>query len=220
MIDGDSGSFTMQLNKSELASLQNGKRLLIVLKPFRTPIELYYDISDFKEMHLALNNRALHTEAKAASEKEDARKKAAQAMKTKKKCKVSPPVKYKNINPVEYNCDDIAGKKAAESRLNGMVKKEREKEKKLAAEREKQRQLAEQQRQKELAEKMRREELLRAEAAAIAASEEKQAKLGNEIAQKMIKVCEKFWVKGEHRCYCQKYIEFAPAEVQARAECN
>jgi hypothetical protein len=58
------------------------------------------------------------------------------------------------------------------------------------------------------------------EAAAIAASEIKQAQLSDEITQKMLKVCDKYWSKGEHRCYCQKYIEHAPASIQASSTCK
>ncbi len=41
-----------------------------------------------------------------------------------------------------------------------------------------------------------------------------------EIAQKMIKMCEKYWSKGEHRCYCQKYIEYAPDDIQKNSTCK
>ena len=80
--------------------------------------------------------------------------------------------------------------------------------------------MAEEKKQKELAETLKQEELLQAEAVAIAASEAKQAQIGGEIEQKMIKVCDKYWSIGEHRCYCQKYIEHAPAEIQSNSTCN
>ena len=101
-----------------------------------------------------------------------------------------------------------------------MVDVEKARQQKLEAEKEKQRKLAEQKKQKELEEKLKREEKLKAEAAAIAASEAKRARIKDEITQKMLAVCEKYWSKGEHRCYCQNYIEHAPAEIQAKANCN
>ena len=67
---------------------------------------------------------------------------------------------------------------------------------------------------------MKQEELLRAEAAAIAASQAKQAKIGGEITMKMVRVCKKYWDKGEHRCYCQKYIEHAPKSIQESSTCE
>ena len=104
--------------------------------------------------------------------------------------------------------------------MSKSVAAEKEKQRKLAAEKEKQRKLAEEKQQQELAAKLKQEELLQVEAAALAASQAKQAELGGEITQKMLKVCEKYWNKGEHRCYCQKYIEHAPKSIQASSTCE
>lgn len=214
-IDGNAGSFTMSLNKDTLLSLQNAKRLSITLSPFRTPIDLNYDISDFKDMTLALNAKAEPVAVVAA---------AKQATKEiNKKCRAEPPAKYNNIKSVEYDCGDEVAKKEAEDRLIKSVKQEQAKEQKLAAiavEREQQRKLAEEKKRKALAVKLEQEEKLQVEAAAIAASEVKQAQLGDEITQKMLTVCEKYWSKGEHRCYCQKYIEHAPSGIQASSSCE
>ena len=108
----------------------------------------------------------------------------------------------------------------AETWVTKLVNKEKEKEKKLAAEKEKQHKLAEEKKQKELAEKLKQDELIQVEAAAIAASQAKQAEIGGEITAKMLKVCEKYWNKGEHRCYCEKYIEHAPKSVQDSSTCQ
>ena len=108
-----------------------------------------------------------------------------------------------------------------------LVKQEKVKQQKLAAiaaantaERERQRKLVEEKERKELVAKLEQEEKLQMEAAAIAASEIKQAQIGDEITQKMLKVCDRYWGKGEHRCYCQKYIEHAPASVQSSSTCE
>jgi hypothetical protein len=214
-IDGDAGSFTMSLNKDTLLSLQNAKRLSIALSPFRTPIDLNYDISDFKELILALNAKA-EPVAVVVPPKQAAKK-------TNKKCRAEPPAKYSNIKSVDYGCGDEIAKKEAEDQLIKLVKQEQAKEQKLAAiavERVQQRKLAEEAKRKALAVKLEQEEKLQIEAAAIAASEIKQVQLGDEITQKMLKVCEKYWSKGEHRCYCQKYIEHAPKSIQASSSCE
>ena len=57
VINNDGSSFIMRLNKDTLQMLQQAKRLSIMIKPFRTPLELNYDISDFADMTLALNTR-------------------------------------------------------------------------------------------------------------------------------------------------------------------
>ncbi len=219
-VNGNAGNFVMQLNKNTLISLQQGAELLILLKPFRTPLELHYDISDFKDMYVALNTKPEPFAAKEVSAKVVVEKPKRTITVEKKKCWANPPVKYKNIKPVKYDCDDVREKMNAEAWVTKQVNQKKAKEQKLAAESERQRKLAEQKKQKELAEKLKQEELLQAEAAAIAASEEKQAEIGGEIAQKMVKVCDKYWSKGEHRCYCQKYIEHAPAEIQANSTCK
>lgn len=218
-IDGNAGSFVMSLNKDTLLSLQNGKRLSIILSPFRTPLDLNYDISDFKDMQLALNAKAVPVAVVVPAKQA--------AKKTNKKCWAGPPAKYKNIKQVEYDCDDETEKKEAETRVIKLVNQEKAKEQKLAAiaaantaERELQKKLAEEKNRKALVAKLEQEEKLQMEAAAIAASEIKQAQLSGEITQKMLKVCDKYWGKGEHRCYCQKYIEYAPASIQASSTCE
>jgi len=222
-IDGNAGSFAMSLNKDALLSLQNGKRLSITLSPFRTPLELNYDISDFRDMTLALNAK-VEPVTIAASPRQVVNK-------IYKKCQVELPARYSNVKPVEYGCGDAAAKKEAETRVVLFVNQEIAKEQRLAAiaaaiavekatERERQRKLVAEQRQKALAEKLKQEEKLQMEAAAIAASEIKQAQLSDEITQKMLKVCDKYWRKGEHRCYCQKYIEHAPSSIQVSSSCE
>ncbi len=115
----------------------------------------------------------------------------------------SPSAPY-NIKPVEYDCGHQPAKKKAETRVISLVKQEKAKQQKSAAiaaestaERERQRKLLEQRKQKALAEKRKQEEKLQLEAAAIAASEVKQAQLNDEITQKMLKLCDKSWRKGE-----------------------
>jgi hypothetical protein len=213
VIDGNAGTFIINLNKDTLISLQNGYRLLILLKPFRTPLELNYDISDFKDMYLALNAKPESPVIKPVVA-------TAAVAKPSKKCWAGPPAQYKSIKSVEYDCNDATAKLDAETWVTKLVNQEQIKEQKLAAEKEKQLKLAEEKKQKELAEKMKLEEKKKLEAEAIAASEAKQAAISDEITQKMISMCDKFWSKGEHRCYCQKYIEHAPASIKASSTCE
>ena len=56
-INGEVGRFVIHLNRDTLMALQKGRQLTVVIKPFRTPIELNYDFSDFEEMFLVLNAR-------------------------------------------------------------------------------------------------------------------------------------------------------------------
>ena len=122
-IDGDAGSFVMSLNKETLSSLLNGKRLSITLSPFRTPLDLNYDISDFKGMALALNAKVAPV-AVVVPPKQAVKK-------INKKCWAGPPAKYSHIKPVEYDCDDETAKKEAETSVIKLVKQEKVKEQKL-----------------------------------------------------------------------------------------
>jgi len=213
IIDGDAGTFILRLNKDTLLSLQNGNRLSIMLKPFRTPLVLNYDISDFKDMYLALNARSVPVVVAPVVKK-------VAVVKPARKCWAGAPPKYSKIKSVEYDCGDALAKLNAENQVARQVNKKKEKEQKLIAEKEKKRKLAEEKKQKELAAKLKQEELLQAEAAALAASQAKQAKINNEITAKMLKVCKKHWSQGKHRCYCQKYIEHAPSSIQASSTCK
>ena len=212
-IDGLSGDFVMRLNKDTLEQLKGGSSLSIMLKPFRTPLVLNYDLGDFSDMYTAMNAKANPVAAAPA---------AVAAVKTApvEMCLAKAPVKYSSIKSEEYVCDDAAAKISAEAKIAKQVEQEQARQREIAAEKEKQRKLAEEKRKAELAELARQEELRAAEAAAIAASQAKQAQIDNEITEKMVSMCRKFWDKGEHRCYCQKYIEHAPADIQASSTCN
>ncbi len=238
VINGNGSSFIMRLNKDTLSMLQRAKRLTIVIKPFRTRLELNYDISDFSDMTLALNVKAKKTivvEPKSnASGSNTSGSKSAEV----KKCWAGPPAKYKNIKSVEYDCLDAVSKKDAEAWVKKLVvtekkkrkasslsakvakKKAAEKKRLLALEKENKRKLVAENKKKQLAEQLKQEKKLQVEAAAIAASKVNQTKINDEITQKMVNVCRKYWDKGEHRCYCQKYIEHAPASIQAGSTCK
>lgn len=211
-IDGLSGEFVMRLNKDTLEQLKGGSSLTIMLKPFRTPLVLNYDLGDFSDMYVAMNKKAVPVAAAAPV--------AAQKAAPVKMCLAEAPAKYKSIKSVEYICSDSAAKTSAEATVAKQVEQVKAKERQIAAEREKQRKLAEEKKKAELAELARQEELRAAEAAAIAASQAKQEQIGGEITEKMVSMCRKFWDKGEHRCYCQKYIEHAPGDIQASSTCD
>ena len=196
-----------------------------MLKPYRTPIELNYEISDFQEMYLTLNAKDVPTTALAATAVIPAASVTSNIGASRvSKCWARPPEEYKTIKAIEYPCADASAKLDAETgvikQINQKKANERELAAQRAAEKEKQRKLAEDKKQKELAAKLEQEKLLQAEAAAIAASEAKQAEIGGEISQKMISMCDKYWSKGKHRCYCQKYIEHAPEEIRKNSSCE
>jgi hypothetical protein len=210
---GEVGAFSMRLNVATLDALKKGKKLTFEMKPYRSEVNVTFDISDFSEVVAKLN---------AGAEPVMAKPKAKPAPKTTsaKKCKASPPAGFAEVKPVEYNCADAAAKAKATASVDAGVSKERERRKQAAAEREKKRLAAEQAKAKELAAKKAAEEQLAAEQAALAASAAQQEAINSEISNKMLPVCKKKWAKGEHRCYCEKYIEHAPKAIQESSTCS
>jgi len=208
---GEVGTFTMRLNVATLDMLKKGKKLTYDLKPFRSDVEVTFDISDFSNVVAKLNSGKPPVAAKP-------RPKSAPVA-TAKKCKASPPAGYSEVKAVEYNCTDTTAKKKATASVNTAVSKERESRKKLAAEREKKRLATEKANANKLANQKVAEEKLASEQAALAASAAQQQAISSDIADKMIAVCQKKWDKGEHRCYCEKYISHAPKAIQENSTC-
>ena len=218
-IKGGAGRFVIRLNKDTLTALQKGQQLTVVIKPFRTPIELNYDISDFEEMTLALNTKS-NPKVKSVAAVAPAMGMSAKAVAAPKKCWAKPPEKYKTIKAIEYSCVDATAKLDAQTGINNQVNQKKANDKALAAQQaaeiEKQRKRAEEIARQEQAAKLKQAEL----DAAIAATAAEQAKIEGDIANKMVAMCDKYWKKGEHRCYCQKYIEHAPSEIQKNSTCE
>lgn len=209
---GEIGTFTMRLNAATLEALGKAKKLTFELKPFRSLVQVNFDISDFSEVIARLSTRETPV-AVMPKPKRKAAPVAPVPAAPAKKCKASPPKGFAGIKAVEYNCANAAARAKATASVNIAVDKERERRKKVTAERENKR-LAEEAAKKAEADK------LAAEQAAIAASAVQQQALNNEISNKMLPVCQKKWAKGEHRCYCEKYIEHAPKAIQESSTCS
>ncbi len=224
VVDGEQGEFTLWLDAPSLRAIENGRQLTFIIKPYRTPVKITYELNDFRPMLAALDTKPA---PKAAVPVAVATTSSSVRM---KKCRVSAPAKYKKVRSVEYNCNDVAGKKAAEATLAKRIDAERARiqarEAKQAKERERKLKAEQERQQKELEANRRLQEEQRKlaaqqtlEAEAVAASAARQSELGTEITIKMVSMCQKYWTKGEHRCYCQKFIEYAPAEIQASSTC-
>jgi len=219
LVGGDQGMFTINLDQTMLAALKRGRHLVLLIRPYRTTIKLNYDLSDFNSMTTALLRKSEPAVKKVAITIPQAA--TVKSVKKQKKCWAGPPAKYTKIKAVEYVCDDIVAKKEAKSRISQLVSKERAKQEKQKSLQERKKQELETQRKKEdIARKHEQQRQSETEAAAIAASKVKQSEISNEITTKMVGLCEKLWDKGEHRCYCQKYIKFAPANIRALSTCK
>lgn len=213
--DGAHGVYTMQLNQQTIDSLRNGSKLTFVLKPYRTPVELNFDITDFKlalaKMQASAATLATST-AVAPTPESGAMTRAAVAPAPKVKCTLKPPADFAEIRTIDYDCDNEAEKAQAKATLSAQIDKALAKREQLAVENERKRKAEEQAR-------LAKEEKARREKEALAASAALQQELSSDIAKKMIAVCQKKWAQGEHRCYCEKYIEYAPAGIESDPSC-
>ena len=216
---GEKGTFVLRLNAATLDALKNAKTLTFKIRPFRTSINVNFDISDFQDMVAKLStkvNVVQKPEVPAPVVVPD-------KIVAVKKCKANPPRDFIKIKAMEYACNDAGAKAEAEASVEAAVVKERKHQEKVAAERERKRKEAEQaaaaKLAKELADKKAAEDKLAAEQAALAATEASKLEMNADITNKMLAVCQKKWASGEHRCYCEKFLEHAPAGIQSDPSC-
>jgi len=228
---GEQGSYVMRLTKETINALDEGNVIEYEIKPYRTTVLVKFSIDDFykvdnefkkqQEAKLAAI-RALEEQAIAEAK---AKAKAAALLavpaaavvatkpKSKAKCKIDPPEGFAEVKAIAYDCDNVAARINAQANIDLKVEETQLQRKKAAAEAERKSKQAE-------AARLAKEEALRKEQAALATSAAVQAELSSDIAKKMIAVCEKKWAEGEHRCYCEKYIEHAPSNIKANPSCN
>ncbi len=220
---GGQGEFAIRLNKQTLDTIESGQRLRITLRPFRKPVHVTYDISDFKQV-LAISQAKRRPQRAVAA----ASVPAATALRSSspvvvqpvvRMCKAKVPAGYNKIKPVEYVCNDSSDRRRAEKAVAKAVKQEQRRRQRIAAEKEKQRLAALAAQKKAEEERIQAEQVRQAEEAAIAASESKHSQIMDELTRKMVAVCNKLWKRGKHRCYCEKYIEYAPPGIESDGSC-
>ncbi len=215
---GEKGAFILRLNASTLDTLKNGQTLSFKIRPFRSSVNVNFDISDFSGVFSKLNTKV------NLVKKAPAPVVAVDKVATVKKCKANPPKGFASINSIEYACDDAVAKAEAEASIEAIVAKERKHQAKLAADRERKRQEVEAAKAaklaQELADKKAAEEKLAAEQAALAETEASKQQMSADITNKMLAVCQKKWASGQHRCYCEKFIEHAPAGIESDPSCS
>ncbi len=222
MNHGERGEFVVMLNRQTLDLIENGERLRFVIRPFRKPVHVNYDISDFSEAYAILQARAAASQRAAASAPAPVAVQPAPVVKPVEvqMCKLAAPQDFASVAAQEYVCGDAADKRRAQQRIDTAVKQAQQRRQRIAAEKEKQRLAAIAAQQKAEEERRKAEQARKAEEAAIAASEQKRHQIMDELTKKMVGVCNKVWSKGKHRCYCERYIEYAPPGIQSDASCK
>lgn len=211
--NGDRGSFVLRLNQDTLETLQTGKQLTFIIKPFRTAMTINYELSDFPEMIAVLASSMAPKQVQSATP-------PAGVASVIRICVLQPPLGIEGVKPVEYNCDSESEKEKANASMLALVNKERERRKATEQENDRKHQAELAARKKAEEERLKKAQKKEADEAAIAASRAKQEAINAEITVKMLGVCSKMWAKGEHRCYCEKYIDQAPEKIRASSTCS
>ncbi len=207
---GEQGTYVMRLTEETIDALDQGKTIEYELKPFRTSVLVKFSIDDFYKANDTFKKQY---EAKLTASRPKAEPAPAAITKRKAKCKIAPPDDFSEVKTISYDCDDVAARNSAKKSVDSEVNKIREQRSRAKA-------AAELKRKEAEAARLAKEEALRKEQEALAASAAIQAELSTDIAKKMIAVCRKNWAEGEHRCYCEKYIKYAPDSIRENSSCK
>ena len=196
-VNTGNGDFIINLDDRSKSTLKVARQLEFVVEPYSRPIKLGFSMAGFDDVIAKVDRpepppppvvRSAPAAAPAAVQKP--RPKPKPVVKT---CQAKPPADFASVvTERSYPCNDAARKAQAEQQVSRQVAAERQK--RLAAEEERKRREAELAKQKEAAKRVEAE------------WEKRQAAM-------WIKRCEKHWAKGTSPCYCEKYLDQAPAGV-------
>jgi len=199
-INPGNGDFIINLDERSKKALQFARSLAFVVEPYGRPIKLNFSMGGFDGIMAKVDKpepppapvvrAAPAAPAPAAAPRPKPKPKAKPVNRT---CHAKPPAGYAtSVNAVAYPCDNATKKAQAEKAVNIQVAAEQQKRAEAAAERQRE--------QQEL--KKQKEATSRVEAE----WEKRQAAM-------WIKRCQKHWGNGESPCYCEKYLDQAPAGV-------
>lgn len=223
---GEAGEFRVKVNNQTMQALEQGKRMSFTIKPFRSLVEVQFDIENLADAMVAMDlaNGRTKAVAKAPAVTSPVAAAAAPAKvvvtQEVKMCDATAPAGFKSIKAESYVCSDSNDKIRAHNKIAIAVDREKQKRAAIAKKREQQRQAALEAKRKQEQEMLARQEKEQQEQDAIAASQLKHIAVLDELTQKMLGVCNKMWGKGQHRCYCEKYIQHAPAGIQSDPDCS
>lgn len=190
---GGGGDFVINLDEQTKQILKTAKTLTFIVEPYGRPVMLSYNMSGFAELMASLNvpiPAAVVKEPKPVAPV--AAVKAKPKPKPVKMCYEKAPTGFQSaVTAIAYPCNNTVKKANAKAKISARVKQEK---KKMAME----------------LEAANREKLARQKAV-----ENNKRKIEWDIQQAKIwvKRCEKHWAKGKSPCYCEKYIDKAPAGI-------
>lgn len=222
---GAQGLFVMNLNKATHSLLQKTARLTFMVKAYRTPINVTFEMQDVASVFARLGGGSTLADKKSNKEKDVSKYLskpipiAAPVVKAKP-CLLKPPAQYPTIKTIEYVCNDDADKVKARKQLAVSIKAIKLKNEKLAKQKQLRLKQEEAARLKREARQKQLDQEKEKELKQIAEAESNMLKIRDQVSEKMIAMCNKKWATGVHRCYCEPYIKHAPSNIKSDASCG
>lgn len=204
-VNPGNGDFTVTLDAGTKQVLKSSSGLSFILEPYGRPIQLNFSMNGFAEIMARVDQPPPPPVAKpeprmsasVAPAPKPEPPKAAPKPKPKPKpriCQADAPGEFaRSIKSVSYPCEDRARKNQAEKSIEQQVAAEKHK-----------RELADIERKRQEA------ELKKAKVETTKAEQEWEAKQ----TAMWVERCQKHWDNGVSPCFCEKYLDHAPAGVK------
>ena len=195
---GGGGDFIINLDDETRGLLKQASKLEMTIEPYGRPVKLIYTMAGYAPIMAKINKPVVIPVVKKPVVKAPpkplvvVKPKPKPKPKAVKMCYARPPIDFKSAVPaMAYPCKDELKKTSAETKISVRVEYET---KKMAAE----------------LKAARDEKLVRQKSVADNKREVEWDSKQNEL---WISRCERHWAKNRSPCYCEKYLERAPAGV-------
>ncbi len=191
---GGSGDFIIRLDEQSKARLKAARTLSFIVEPYGRPVRLDYSMAGFSPLMAKVDRPEPVQAVQPVAPPRPVVKAPAPRPKPKpvKMCDAKPPADFSSaISAISYPCNDNGKKQAAEKRIAQQVAQEK---KEMALE----------------LKRAREEELARQQSIE---TEKRAAEWQAQQDALWVKRCQRHWAKGSSPCYCENYLDQAPAGV-------
>lgn len=195
---GGGGDFIINLNDETRRLLKQASKLEMTIEPYGRPVKLIYTMAGYAPIMAKINKPVVIPVVKKPVVKAPPKPLVVVKPKPKPKpkpvkmCYARPPVDFKSAVPaMAYPCKDELKKTSAVTKISARVEHET---KKMAAE----------------LKAASDEKLVRQKSVA---DNKREVEWDSKQDELWISRCERHWAKNRSPCYCEKYLERAPAGV-------
>jgi len=197
---GGGGDFVINLDEQTKGILKSARTLAFIVEPYGRPVKLEYNMSGFSRLMAKLDKPAPVPVVKApepvappvAVVKKKPKPKPKAKPKPVKMCYAKAPANFQSAVPaIAYPCNNTAKQASAKSKIAARVENEK----------------------KKMARELKIEEDAKAARQKAVENNKREAEWNVQQAAMWIKRCERHWKKGKSPCYCEKYLDQAPAGI-------